>query len=1169
MRRSFCTLALSVAGVLFAGVVHADTVPESARPGVCWHWMGSAITRAGIVGDLDYFKRMGIGSATIFGIADTVEPWATPVGLGPFGKTVAFSPEWWELVRFACVEAEKRGIAIGLHNCPGYTSSGGPWIPSRLAMRELVFNVSATNPVPERAHAVYPVWLEEEGTSGFPRVPARRSDVVDIAVVGGIRVSHVPTGSFNQPAQSEARGLECDKLSVEAVTFHLDHVLGQIKEHLGDQVGRGLKYLFIDSYEAGSANWTPRMREEFRVRKGYDCVPFLPVLGGFPVADAERERRFTADYDEVCRDLYRDVFLRLMRERTHELGLGFVCQPYVGPFRTSDGVAAADRPMTEFWYGPGDDRENGPDFSGMTGPDGGPLRVIEAESFTGRPETTAWSETLARLKAYGDRQFLRGVNRFVLHTNPLQPFADDVRPGMTMGRWGTHFGRTQTWAEPARAWFDYLTRCQARLQWGVPSEKTLPVKPPVRCIARTGEGRTVYFVVNTSDAEVSFDLRGRWFDPVTGSSGAAPDRLAPRQSGFLEPDDSVVRPAVGPERGMEVCGTWCVDFGGATVVTNGLFEWTKSADARIRYFSGTARYTVEFACDDEPDGWEQLELGGLQDHVCCVTLNGSRIGTAWTAPGRIALPKGVLRRGKNVLALDYTNVWANRLIGDEQEPDDCEWKAATHGGWYPAAWPEWTLTSIANRPSKGRRAYCTWRHFTRESELVPSGLLGPVRLVRNDPLVPASDVIVVGGGVAGVVAALQAGRAGAKVMLIEQGAQVGGNMTAGGVNWPGLFHAWGRQVIDGCGWELVTNCVAQAGGTLPDFSKDAGAEHWRHQIRVNAALWEALAEEALTKAGVHVCYHSAPMRATETADGWRLAVAAQGEVREVEARVLVDATGNGALSALCGAKRMGSEADRQPGAFTYLLNPHVGEDDLDYATIDANLARAVAEGHLERNDICRGVRFLVRECNAMLRNFADGPDHGTTVANYIENADNSTAELRTETNMRGRAALLRVYRFLRSQPGLERTQIVAVSPEVGVRETWRVEGDYLLTGEDYATGRVFPDSVAYSFYPIDIHSTEKGVEPRHLEKGVVPTVPYRSLLVKGKRNLLVCGRCVSSDRAANSALRVQASCMATGQVAGEAAALAAKSGCSVRELSAERLREELRRHRCVVPPVGC
>ena len=140
-----------------------------------------------------------------------------------------------------------------------------------------------------------------------------------------------------------------------------------------------------------------------------------------------------------------------------------------------------------------------------------------------------------------------------------------------------------------------------------------------------------------------------------------------------------------------------------------------------------------------------------------------------------------------------------------------------------------------------------------------------------------------------------------------------------------------------------------------------------------------------------------------------------------------------------------------------------------------------------------------------------------------------------------------------------------MADEVGVRETWRVEGEYVMTGEDYVSGRRFEDSIAFAFYPIDIHSADGGVSPKHLTEGTVATVPLRALIAKGPRNVLIAGRCISSDREANSALRVQATCMATGQAAGAAAALAALHGVTPDHLDLAELKKLLRTHRAIAP----
>jgi glycine/D-amino acid oxidase-like deaminating enzyme len=141
-------------------------------------------------------------------------------------------------------------------------------------------------------------------------------------------------------------------------------------------------------------------------------------------------------------------------------------------------------------------------------------------------------------------------------------------------------------------------------------------------------------------------------------------------------------------------------------------------------------------------------------------------------------------------------------------------------------------------------------------------------------------------------------------VLIESAHQVGGTMTTGGVNFPGLFHAWGRQVIAGVGWELVTKAVALDDGRLPDFTRPTGRCHYNHQILINIPLFVALAEEALVGAGVTLHYHAAPVRIKALSKGWRVHTAAAGNLRAITCRQIVDCTGNGSAAALAGFERL-------------------------------------------------------------------------------------------------------------------------------------------------------------------------------------------------------------------------------------------------------------------------
>jgi len=130
-------------------------------------------------------------------------------------------------------------------------------------------------------------------------------------------------------------------------------------------------------------------------------------------------------------------------------------------------------------------------------------------------------------------------------------------------------------------------------------------------------------------------------------------------------------------------------------------------------------------------------------------------------------------------------------------------------------------------------------------------------LAKVETVTNKVDALVVGGGTAGTIAAIQAGRAGAKTLILERNSQLGGTTTTGGVSFPGLFDAWGKQIIAGIGWELVRESVALDGGTLPDFSR-VPEHHWQNQVRINQFLYALLAEEKCAQAGVEIAYYEFP-----------------------------------------------------------------------------------------------------------------------------------------------------------------------------------------------------------------------------------------------------------------------------------------------------------------------
>ena len=238
----------------------------------------------------------------------------------------------------------------------------------------------------------------------------------------------------------------------------------------------------------------------------------------------------------------------------------------------------------------------------------------------------------------------------------------------------------------------------------------------------------------------------------------------------------------------------------------------------------------------------------------------------------------------------------------------------------------------------------------------------------------------------------------------------------------------------------------------------------------------------------------------------------------------------------------------QPGTLQFLLGGY------EFETLDLELLKQRYEEEVKKGNL---VKKEFRNIVSLLKGRGDNIQH-------IFGADSTTSETHTVTNIDGRTSLLKMFRFLKTLPGLENIKLLDMQTETAVRETYRIDGHYKITETDYVTGKVFEDAISYSYYPIDVHD-ENGVVPDHLVEGVVPTVPLRALVPRKSRNFIVAGRCVSSDRLANSALRVQASCMGMGQAAGAAAALANMRNTTPLQVNLSELRDLIREHGGIIP----
>jgi hypothetical protein len=472
--------------------------------------MGSNFSKEGITKDLEAMKASGIGGATIFNITSAVQESHAPTLNNPWPDQTYRSPKYWEAMRHAAVEADRLGLEIGLHNTVGYSTTGGPWIDEERGMQRVVWSETAiTGGAPIDVTLPAPKFeaVKSWGSSGrqvsFYRdvavlavpaakgEPAAAKDVVNLTgnlSPGGklrwdappgpwlvYRFGHAAKGTPPHPVPDDLLGktLEVDKMSLEQTRYHWEEVINPLKQHLGKHLGKSFRHFLIDSYEAGSQTWTPRFREEFQKRKGYDPIPWLLTLGPPITGDTKKPRvrvldsesdtaRFEWDYRDVVTSLFNDYGWKPAAEMIRATGSTLQFEPYGGPVDTVAGSALADLPMGEFWTG-GDGRINGTIVA--AGRAAG-RHVIAAEAFTGRPEVSKWTETPAQLKRSADGAFASGVNRMVLHHWVHQPFDDRYQPGMGMGWWGTHFSRHQTWAESGKEFYRYLGRVQALLQRG-------------------------------------------------------------------------------------------------------------------------------------------------------------------------------------------------------------------------------------------------------------------------------------------------------------------------------------------------------------------------------------------------------------------------------------------------------------------------------------------------------------------------------------------------------------------------------------------------------------------------------------------------------------------------------------------------------------------------------
>ena len=283
-----------------------------------------------------------------------------------------------------------------------------------------------------------------------------------------LRMGHTATGHTNATGGG-GKGLECDKFNPRTVRKQFDNWFAQafVKTH-PEVARRVLKYMHVDSWECGSQNWSDSFAKEFRTRRGYDLLPYLPLLAGIPMESAGRSEEILRDVRTTIAELVVDVFYQVLSDCAKEYDCQFSAE-CVAPTMVSDGLLhyqKVDLPMGEFWLNsPTHDKPNDM-LDAISGAHIYGKNIIQAEGFTEVRGT--WDEYPAMLKTLLDRNYALGINRLFYHVYVHNPWLDR-QPGMTLDGIGLFFQRNQTWWDKgAKAFSEYATRCQSLLQYGHP-----------------------------------------------------------------------------------------------------------------------------------------------------------------------------------------------------------------------------------------------------------------------------------------------------------------------------------------------------------------------------------------------------------------------------------------------------------------------------------------------------------------------------------------------------------------------------------------------------------------------------------------------------------------------------------------------------------------------------
>jgi hypothetical protein len=432
------------------------------------------------------------------------------------------------------------------------------------------------------------------------------------------------------------------------------------------------------------------------------------------------------------------------------------------------------------------------------------------------------------------------------------------------------------------------------------------------------------------------------------------------------------------------------------------------------------------------------------------------------------------------------------------------------------------------------------------------------------------DVLVVGGGPAGCGAAIAAAREGTRTLLIEQYGFLGGMGTAGLVPAFCPFTDKQRLITRGTALKILEEMKAD----MPHVGKDS--YDW---VPIDAERLKVIYERRVTEAGAKILFLTHFVDTIRTGDGTVTSIIVHNKsgLQRIQAGVAVDCTGDADVAVAAGvpyAKGDPDTGELQPCTLCFILagidNVRLQEwlwaDDAKNLLLKPAIAAAKAAGDLDIVEEAANVAYQSESTIGL--NFS-----------HVFDVDATDAEQLSQAHIKGRRLIRHLTEFMRKYcPGCERAYLVSSGVQIGVRETRRIVGDYVLTLDDYVARRSFPDEIARNAYYIDIHLSKRAWERQagkpidweahthQYKPGESHGVPYRCLIPRGVRNLLVAGRCISTDRAVQGSTRTMPNCLATGEAAGCAAALAARDHAGdVRAVDTDELRGRLRERGAYVP----